>query len=304
MAELHDTQKRVLGPDARDTLQSAVHVCRFLEAGREFERAIPAWTALVADLGRVQGDHDPATLEARGELVRLLCTTRGPREAAAELRVLRDGLARTGPADLGRVVGIRMALIACHAQAGDRETAAALAQEALRDRIALHGADHPKTLLVRAIALSCGIYPPGEEQRAAIGELTELLDRLAAAPGPDDKQLVSLRSRLAEMYADAGDHVRALEITAAALPALEKAIGPEHPAVLRLRGHEAWWRFRSGDFAGAVSALRTLLDIESCALGPDHESTLVTRGRLRPARCARPGSRERRRSRRGCGSTA
>lgn len=103
----------------------------------------------------------------------------------------------------------------------------------------------------------------------------------AAAPsatralGAADPDVVSLRSRLADLLFDGGDFRRAGELYAELVTGLDGAVASEEHR--RWRRQEATCRALTGDTATALTRLTVLLDDERADHGPDDERVLDLR---------------------------
>jgi hypothetical protein len=100
------------------------------------------------------------------------------------------------------------------------------------------------------------------------------------AYGPEHRETLFARGRVAYWTSEAGDAAGARDQVGILLPIVERVLGPEDPETLRIRGNLASFTGRAGDAAGARDQLAALLPIRERMLGPEDRDTLVTRGEL------------------------
>jgi hypothetical protein len=100
------------------------------------------------------------------------------------------------------------------------------------------------------------------------------------AYGPEHRDTLTARHRLAHWTGDAGDAAGARDQFADLLPMFERVLDPEDRLRLTARGNLALWTGEAGDAAGARDQFAELLPIEERVLGPEHLDTLNARGNL------------------------
>jgi tetratricopeptide (TPR) repeat protein len=115
---------------------------------------------------------------------------------------------------------------------GRKTDALALADEALKRRLAKLGADHPDTL--QSMTNLATLYLETSRIADALPLLEESLKRKRAALGPDHSNTLIAMSTLASAYADAARHADAVSLLREALERSKTTLGPDHPETLRL----------------------------------------------------------------------
>jgi hypothetical protein len=100
------------------------------------------------------------------------------------------------------------------------------------------------------------------------------------AYGPEHRDTLTARGRLAYWTGEAGDAAGARDQFAALLPIEEQVLGPEHPDTLSARGNLARWTGEAGDAAGARNQFAALVPVRERVSGPEHPDTLAARAYL------------------------
>ena len=100
------------------------------------------------------------------------------------------------------------------------------------------------------------------------------------AYGPEHRDTLTARGRLAYWTGEAGDAAGARDQFAALLPIEEQVLGPEHPDTLSARGNLARWTGEAGDAAGARDQFAALVPVRERVSGPEHPDTLAARAYL------------------------
>ena len=136
---------------------------------------------------------------------------------------------------------------------------------------------HPRT----ADALAHALWHAAElgDPQAALS-LSDAVDLLAKALGPDHPTTLASRNNLAYAYWSAGRVDEAIDLFERTLADREHVLGPDHPRTLASRGNLAVAYRSAGRLDEAIDLHeRTLADREH-VLGPDHPDTLASRGNL------------------------
>ena len=111
----------------------------------------------------------------------------------------------------------------------------------------------------------------------ALIEYQILLREQLAARGPDHRDTLATRNKLAYCRGQAGDPAGAAAADEELLADQLRVLGPDHPDTLYTRNNLASWRGEAGDPAGAAAAFEELLADRLRVLGPDHPDTRRTR---------------------------
>jgi Tetratricopeptide repeat len=268
-------RNRVLGPDARETLET-----RALLASYELDlnpSSVDA-AALLADHERVLGPDHPATAAAH-QLVAQRHWALNDREGA--FTALADSLAA-----VERVLGTEHPL---HLSARQWELHYRLACEEgesvvtgldalLADRERLLGPDHPDTLATRG-ELADHLRESDDEAGALEAWNAVYTDAQRIFGTEFPATLIAL-DRVAWCRADCGDVVGAVVAFAELGARRTRVLGPDHRDTLDTRVDLARWRGDAGDHIGAVIALAELLPDLTRIMGPDHDMTLAARHTL------------------------
>ena len=98
--------------------------------------------------------------------------------------------------------------------------------------------------------------------------------------GPEHRDTLTARGRLAYWTGEAGDAAGARDQFTALLPFEEQILGTEHPDTLSARSNIARWTGQAGDAAGARDQFAALLPVREQVSGSEHPDTLATRGHL------------------------
>ena len=155
---------------------------------------------------------------------------------------------------------------------GRNEEAEPLAKEALDQRTALLGAEHPDTLgSINNLAIV--LYYKGDNAGA------EALYRRCLAVqertlGNEDPATLTSVNNLANVLDEKGDHAGAEALFRRSLDALERTLGAEHPTTLSSVNNLAVVLKAKGDYAGAEALYRRCLEARERTLGQEHPDTL------------------------------
>ena len=100
------------------------------------------------------------------------------------------------------------------------------------------------------------------------------------AYGPEHRDTLTARGRLAYWTGEAGDVAAARDLFAALLLARERVSGAEHPDTLTVRAYLAHWTGEAGDPAAARDLFGALLPVRERVSGPEHPNTVTVRTNL------------------------
>ena len=100
------------------------------------------------------------------------------------------------------------------------------------------------------------------------------------AYGPEHRDTLAARARLARWTGEAGDAGAARDQLAALLPVEERVLGPEHPDTLAARASLGYYTGQAGDAVAARDLFAALLPVRERISGPEHPYSLAARARL------------------------
>ena len=104
--------------------------------------------------------------------------------------------------------------------------------------------------------------------------------RLKTRFGPDDPNMLTIRSNIATWTGESGGARDALKLFEALLPDRSRIPGCDHPDTLNTRSDITTWTGMCGDAQKALELLEALLPDVERVLGPDHVDTLRTRANI------------------------
>ena len=140
-----------------------------------------------------------------------------------------------------------------------------------------HGADDD---LLRLHSTLAADYDTLGDYRSALqhgGDELALRQRLQ---GPDHRQTLTARARVADWTGQCGDSAEALRLYQELLPDQVRVLGRDHPDTLATRADIARWTGEYGDSAEALRLYQELLPDQVRVLGRDHPDTLTIRGNI------------------------
>ena len=146
------------------------------------------------------------------------------------------------------------------------------------------GQDHSKTLFSHprtADALAHALRYAAElgDPQAALS-LSDAVDLLDEALGPDHPSTLTSRNNLAVAYESAGRLDEAIDLHERTLADSERVLGPDHPHTLTSRGNLASAHQDAGRLEQAIDLHERTLAETLRVLGPDHPHTLTSRNNL------------------------
>lgn len=104
--------------------------------------------------------------------------------------------------------------------------------------------------------------------------------RLKASFGPDDPNMLTIRSNIATWTGESGGAREALILFEGLLLDRNRILGCDHPDTLNTRSDISTWTAMRGDPQRALELLEALLPDAERVLGPDHIDTLRTRANI------------------------
>ena len=146
------------------------------------------------------------------------------------------------------------------------------------------GQDHSKTLFsyprtADALALALRYAAELGDPQAALS-LSDAVDLLDEALGPDHPRTLTSRNNLAVAYESAGRLDEAIDLFERTLADSERVLGPDHPHTLTSRGNLASAHQDAGRLEQAIDLHERTLAETLRVLGPDHPHTLTSRNNL------------------------
>ncbi|WP_190232753.1 tetratricopeptide repeat protein [Streptomyces avicenniae] len=117
------------------------------------------------------------------------------------------------------------------------DQAVAYDQRTVQQSIAMHGPDHPETLMVRSNLANS--YSDAGRTRDALELCERVLADCERVLGADHPDTLSARNNLANSYSDAGRTRDALELCERVLADYERVLGADHPDTLSARNNLA-----------------------------------------------------------------
>ncbi|WP_311469799.1 tetratricopeptide repeat protein, partial [uncultured Actinomyces sp.] len=146
------------------------------------------------------------------------------------------------------------------------------------------GQDHSKTLFsyprtADALALALRYAAELGDPQAALS-LSDAVDLLDEALGPDHPRTLTSRNNLAVAYESAGRLDEAIDLHERTLADSERVLGPDHPDTLTSRGNLASAHQDAGRLEQAIDLHERTLAETLRVLGPDHPHTLTSRNNL------------------------
>ncbi len=169
---------------------------------------------------------------------------------------------------------LRNALAIAQAGLGEYAKALALYQQALEERRAHLGPDHPEVLSILNNLASA--YQSAGRPGEAVPLFEEALAGLRRNPGPDHPNTLTTLDNLAGAYRDVGQFDRAVSLHEQALAGRKARLGPDHPDTLSSLNNVGSAYRAAGRASEGVPLLEQALAGRKAKLGPDHPETLTT----------------------------
>ncbi|MFC4529227.1 FxSxx-COOH system tetratricopeptide repeat protein [Sphaerisporangium dianthi] len=271
-------QKRALGEEHPDTLNSRSNLAYAYQAAGNLKRAIPLHERTLTVRKRVLGDEHPHTLNSRNNLA-YAYQAAGNLERAIQLHEQTS-------VDYVRLLGeehpytltSRSNLANAYLTAGNLERAIPLYEQTLTERERALGDEHPDTLTSRN-NLANAYLTAGNLERAILLFEQALTERERVL-GDEHPDTLTSRNNLANAYQAAGNLERAIPLHEQTLADEERVLGDEHPHTLNSRNNLAGAYRAAGDLKRAIPLYEQTLAEQERLLGDEHPHTLNSRNNL------------------------
>jgi non-specific serine/threonine protein kinase/serine/threonine-protein kinase len=269
-----DIQRRVLGPEHRDTLSTMNNLANVLSAEGHYPEAEKLLRETLDICRRVLGPEHRQTLQAVYNLANVL--ERKGQYAEAEklyrqaLDVQRRLLGLENPETLGSMMNLGNILL----DQGHYPEAEKLYRETLVLERRVVGPEHPDTLKLMNnlgnVLSAEGRYPEAEKV------YRETLDIRRRILGPEHHETLTSMDILAYVLNQEGHRAEAEKLNRQALDSMRRVLGAEHPHTLASMYSLAIILSDEGHYAEAEKLYRQTLDLQRGILGPEHQDTLRT----------------------------
>lgn len=274
-ASVLENRRRLLGPEARKTLESMTQLGWILDREGHDDEA-EKLTRQSADQGRrVFGLEDPVTLEAMDNLA-IILEKQGHFEDEEKLlrQLIEIRSRRLGPEHpqtLRSLVNL--------ADAVSLEGRTAEAEEMYRKALGIErrvlGPEHPQTLATMH-NLANRIQEQGRYDEAEV-LYRETLATEVRVLGPEHPDTTSTMTTLGDTLYYEGRSQEAEKLYREALEIEQRTIGSEHPYTTRALEGLANALAAEGHYAEAEKLQRQILEIRQRILGPEHTDTLLSK---------------------------
>ncbi|MFE2536282.1 TerD family protein [Streptomyces sp. NPDC059371] len=274
-----DTARRCLGPNHRDTLTARYHAAGCEARAGDPPAAVEALAALLEAQTRALGADDVDTLRTRSALAMLRTHNDRNEELGERLALLDHQVRVLGPDHRDVHDTMRRAFILT-AELGNREQAIIQLAQLLAREEEGFGTDDPATRATREALAALGARGEPAAADPGLTQLAEVLDDQTRVLGPNHRDTLATRRKIASVLGTAGRYTEAVDSLVELLGDETRPLGPDDRdsfATLSLIG---LFRVQSDGPAAGVETLRELLARQIRILGPDHIDTLSTRGDL------------------------
>jgi tetratricopeptide (TPR) repeat protein len=272
LRELLDDQVRVLGHDHPDTLRTRALILSWRKPGRALPGSAAQTTImleeLVADQRRVLGPRDLATLNTKGELASWRGRTGDPAGAARDFNQLVADLEKTQGPRHHKTLSARSELHRWLGEAGDHRAAATAARNLYDVQVSLYGVDDPRTR--RTFSTLISYQRSAATRDGVVDALSEEIRHQAEQKGPEDRDTLSTRTRLAWELLRAGHAKRARQELSEVIPFLTRVLGPYDEQTLKARFYLACYYDTAGYWKRAGDEFKAVLKDQRRHLGKTH----------------------------------
>lgn len=270
-----------LGPDAIETLQTAINLgTAYREAG-EYDRAA---TLLQDTLQRLAPQHSPDSPEMVAALESLSQTrlAQGNISEALELQQTAvDRLRKARPPDDAALLSALHNLALAYQTAGDLRAAFEVYQEVLSAERKLHGDEAATTLVTMNATAMCALQLG--QMNVAMPLLKSASEGLIKELGPDHPHSLAALHNLAQGLIAQGQTDLAIPLLERALTGTKVRRGSSHRETMVLMANLAELHRARGNTEVAIPLLEQLLAAISDQLGADHPDALAVASNLASA---------------------
>jgi eukaryotic-like serine/threonine-protein kinase len=269
-----DIQRRVLGPENPDTLQTATSLANSLRFQGHLPESEKLHLQTLEIQRRVLGPQHPDTLDSGGDYAATLFAEGRYPEAEKLQRENLDIRRRSfGPQDPDTLMAMRD-LSSTLRREGHFTDAEKLQREALDVQRRTLGPDHPDTLTTMTSLANT------EFKQAHFSEAESLyrdvLDSRHRILGPEHPDTLTAMGNLANALSSEGHFPEAEKLQRESLAIKTRVLGAEHPDTLREMENLSFTLGNDNRFADAEKLQRQVIAIGSRVLGPDHPDVLET----------------------------
>jgi tetratricopeptide (TPR) repeat protein len=276
--QVYETRQRLLGPEHRETLISAIRLTETLNALGRLEAALNLHRRVYETSQRVLGPEDPDALTGESHLAETLYRL-GDAEAARPLHqhvgYARERLLGTEHPDTLRsasnLVKVLLAL-------GKPEAARALSDDVFVSRQAMLGFGHPDTLESMTDTANI-LFAEGDLETAHnVHALVYQWSRDSL--GPDHPHTVAGARNLAETLLALGDPESARPFLELVYETTRRTLGTDHPETLVSALNLVTTLLVLGDPQSARAPQELVYEHRRRSLGPEHPDTLTSASNL------------------------
>jgi len=267
-----DTQRRMLGPEHPETLQSATSLGNCLRFLGHYPEAEKLNRETLATERRVLGPRHPATLSSMSSLGETLYSQGRYLEAEKLQRDALEIQSRVlGPEHPDTLTSMRD-LSATLREEGHFAEAERVQRQVLEIQRRNLGADHPDTLRTMN---SLGSTVLQEGNFAGAEKLyRESLEIRRRVQGPEHPDTLMTINNLANTLTNGGRYAEAAKLQRELLDIDTRVLGPEHPDTLRAMETLSFTLGDDNRFAEAEKLQREMIAIGRRVLGPGHPDVL------------------------------
>jgi tetratricopeptide (TPR) repeat protein len=271
----HELRRRVLGPEAPETLIAVKDLGRTALYQGRYDEAEPLLRKALDGLRRLRGPEDREILRTMNDLG-VLYYFRGEYDRAEPLfEQALDGRRRAFGPEHEDTLQTANNLAMLYSQQGQYAQAEPLVVQVLDGMRRVRGPEHPDTLtLMNNLAmlyLNLGRYDEAEPL------FRQALDGRRRTLNPEHPSTLASMHNLALLHRARGRFDEAERLARQAVDGMHRAIGPEHPQTLGATNHLARVYLDLGRYDRVEELLVPALEIERRKLGEDHHRTLDAR---------------------------
>ncbi len=267
-------QKKILGPEHPDTLDSASSLGRTLRYQGHYPEAEQLLRQTVQAQERVLGPEDPRTLRSMNGLANTLAYEGKNSEAEQLMRnVLGKERRVLGPEDKDTLKSMRDLSVILREE-GHFSEAKQLQAEALALHQRVFGRDHPDTVSVM-VSLGNTLLLEGHlaEAEKLVHEILAIELRML---GPEHPDTLTAEYNLTRILVEEGKYEEANKLIHQTLTTQTRVLGPDHLSTLRSMDILGEILEMQGRYSEAESVLSDALARKIRAFGVEHPDPLLT----------------------------
>ncbi len=267
-------QKKILGPEHPDTLDSASSLGRTLRYEGHYPEAEQLLRQTVQAQERVLAPEDPRTLRSMNGLANTLAYEGKNSEAEQLMRnVLEKERRELGPEDKDTLKSMRDLSVILREE-GHFSEAKQLQAEALALHQRVFGRDHPDTVSVM-VSLGNTLLLEGHlaEAEKLVHEILTIELRML---GPEHPDTLTAEYNLSRILVEEGKYEEANKLIHETLATQARVLGPDHLSTLRSMDNLGEILAKQGRYSEAESDLRDALARKIRVFGVEHPDSLLT----------------------------